>query len=271
MAQSEKVKELLRRLEEGTGEIYSRYESLVRASDAGYDAKISELEGDYQRAAGLASAQAKVDLKNTLEKMADAGYMNSGETVQATIAANANRASALSALSVQKAKDKRAYLEEKDQARAKLLLQGEKEAQDFKNQVSDAVREQENLDREYEAKERELAFEQAMQQENLKLEKELSAAKIAQIAAETYKAQQEAAAKATESKKETGIQPKKTPYEYVDDIVKQNTTYHKKKGYKVIDRKAILLAISSIVKDTKIAYQYRYEMYLYGKSLGYIK
>ncbi len=277
MAQSEKVKELLRRLEEGTGEIYARYESLIRASDAGYDGKIAELENDYQRAAGQVSAQAKIDRKNTLEKMADAGYLNSGETVQATIAANANRAAALSALSVQKAKDKKAYLQEKDKARASLSLQGEKEVTNLKKEVTDAVREQENLDREFEAQERQRAYEQALKEENLKLEKELSAARIAQMAAQTRQAEQETALaaaaqvqKEAESKKNKGIQPKKTPYEYVDDIIEQNTTYNKKKKYKVIDRKAILLAISAIVKDTKISYDYRYEMYLYGKSLGYV-
>ena len=59
--------------------------------------------------------------------------------------------------------------------------------------------------------------------------------------------------------------------EYVDEIVKQNSKYNKKKGYTVVDRKAILLAISSVVKDTRLSYNYRYEMYLYGKSMGYIQ
>ena len=75
----------------------------------------------------------------------------------------------------------------------------------------------------------------------------------------------------TEEKKAEGIVPEKDPYEYVQEIIKQNSKYNKKKGYTVVDRRAILLAISSVVKDTRLSYQYRYEMYLYGKSLGYIK
>ena len=272
MAQSEKAKEILRRLKEGTAGIYARYESLIRSSDAAYQAKLAEVDQNYAAEANLASAQAKIDLKNTLTKMADAGYVGSGETVQATIAANANKAKALSSLATQKAKDKREYEVEKEKARAALSLQGEKEAMDYEASMAKALQEQENLDREYEAKiaeaqrayeqrERELAaaeeernFQQKIQTEKLNLEKAAAA-------------QKEAAAK---EEKEAGIVPEKDPYDYVDDIIKKNTTYHKKKGYKVIDRKEILLAISSIVKDKRISYRYRYEMYLYGKSLGYI-
>ncbi len=290
MAQSEKAKEILRRLQEGTSEIYARYESLIRSSDAAYQSKMAEVDREYAAAANRASAQAKIDLKNSLEKMADAGYVGSGETVQATIAANANKAEALSLLATQRAKDKKEYEMEKEKARATLSLQGEKEAMDYEASMAKALQEQENLDREYEenkaraereyqqrereleaqriaqeaqreqerleyeAREKERAFNQMLQAEKLKLEKAAAAKK-------------EAEAKA---KKAAGITPEKSPYDYVDDIIEKNTTYHKKKGYKVIDRKEILLAISAIVKDTRISYQYRYEMYLYGKSLGYV-
>lgn len=257
MSQSEQVKELLRRLQEGTASIYSRYESMIKASDAEYDAKIKALEGEYQRAAGQASAQAKIDLKNTLEKMADAGYLKSGGTVQATISANANRSAALSALSVQKAKDKKEYELGKEKAKTDLTLQGEKEASDFESQMNDAILQQENLEKEWEEQKKQRLFEQRMQEENLKLERQLAQAKLGQTS--------------KDSAKKSGITPEKDPYEYVDEIVKRNTKVNKKKGYKVIDRKAILLAISSIVKDTKLSYEYRYEMYLYGKSLGYVK
>ena len=62
-----------------------------------------------------------------------------------------------------------------------------------------------------------------------------------------------------------------TPQEYVDEIVKKNSRYNKQKKYTVVDRRAILQSISAIVKDTRLSYQYRYEMYLYGKSMGYLQ
>lgn len=248
MAQSDQIKQILKRIEEGTEKIYSRYESLIRASNSGYDAAMQGLEEDHAREANAVSARAKMDLKNTLEKMADSGYIHSGETVQATIAANSDRARALSDLAVQKAKAKLGYESQKAEKAAELGLAAEKEIGQFQDQMQQEIREQENFEREQEAAEKQRKFEN-----------DLAAAKL------------DAQKKSEETSKDERIQPKKSPYEYVDEIVERYTTYNKKKGYKEIDRKAILLAISAIVKDKSINYQYRYEMYLYGKSLGYIK
>lgn len=246
MAQTDQIKEILKRMEEGTEKIYSRYESLIRASNAGYEAAMKDLEADYAKEANAISARAKVELKNTLEKMADSGYIHSGETVQATIASNSDRARALSDLAVQKAKSKRSYESEKAQKAAELGLAAQQEIGTFQDRMQSEIREQENFEREQLAAEKQRNFENALAVQKLNAQKE-------------------------SEKAEEKIQPKKTPYEYVDEIVKRYTTYNKKKGYKEIDRRAILLAISAIVKDKALDYRYRYEMYLYGKSLGYIK
>ena len=249
MAQSDTIKQLLKRLQDGTASIRARYESLANASDAQYRAKIDDLEEEYNRAANAASAQAKINLKNNLEKMADAGYSRSGETLQATIAAGADRANMLSRLSAQKAKDKRGYESEMASARAGILTEGETAAQQLENEISQMILAQQNADREYEAEERQRAIDNKIKQQSL--------AQNAQ--------------KSASEDDEEGIVPGKNPYEYVQEIIKQNSKYNKKKGYTVIDRRAILLAISAVVKDTRLSYQYRYEMYLYGKSLGYIQ
>ena len=245
MAQTDTIKELLKRLEDGTAEIRSRYASLAGASDKSYQAKISALESDYAKAVNAATAQSQIHLKNNLEKMADAGYTRSGETVQATIAAGSDQAKMLSALAVQKAKDQKSYESEMASARANLELEGEKAAADYEKEVSQMILEQQNADRAFEAEERQRAFDNQIKKQTL-------------------------AQSSQEKKKEEGIVPDKSPYEYVQEIVKQNSKYNKKKGYTVVDRKSILLAISAVVKDTRLSYAYRYEMYLYGKSMGYI-
>ena len=242
MAQTDQIKEILKRMDEGTEKIYSRYENLIRESAKGYDAALESIELEHAKEANAASARAKVDLKNTLEKMADSGYIHSGETVQATIAANSDRARALSDLAVQKAKDRAANEAKKAEKIAELGLMAEEEADAFQERMYSELREQENFEREEAAAQKQRDFENALAQQ-----------------------------KAASEKKEKSFEPQKSPYDYVDEIVEQYTTYNKKKGYKEIDRKAILLAISAIVKDQSISYQYRYEMYLYGKSLGYIK
>jgi hypothetical protein len=297
MAQTDQMKEILKRMEEGTEKIYARYESLIQASNSGYDAAMRDLETEHAREANAVSARAKVDLKNTLEKMAESGYIHSGETVQATIAANSDRARALSDLAMQKAKDKRGYESQKAQKAAELGLAAQKEIAQYQDQMQTELREQENFEREQLATEKQRNFENEIAREKLDLEKqglevqkegqkaqiEIEKAQIEnqkiQREIERAEKEREQAQKASEQaqkaiaqkQKDEKIKPEKSPYEYVDEIVKKYTTYNKKKGYKEIDRKAILVAIANIVTDQSLNYQYRYEMYLYGKSLGYIK
>lgn len=250
MSQSNLMMQLLKRLEDGSNAIRERYESLAKASDAAYRGKIEQVERDYAEAANAASAAAKINLKNSLEKMADAGYYRSGETVQATIAAGADHSRSLAALAVQKAKDKKEYESEMANARANLSLQGEKEAMDFENSLSERILEQENADRVFEAEERQRKTENEISRQQLLLEEK----KISQ---------------GEEKEKSEALVPSKDPYTYFNEIVKKYTKTPKGKNYKIIDRKAVRLALSAIVKDRTISYRYRYEMFLYAKSMGY--
>ena len=250
---------LLKRLEDGTNQIWEQYQKRVNASAAGYRQKAKELEQDYADAANQASARAKIDLNNTLEKMADNGYIRSGETVQARISGNAAKNSALGKLAVQKAKDKNALDLEQLEGETELSLAAQKEAQSLRNQVLDQIRDQENWEREYQMEAEQNAIENRIAQEKLDLEK-------SRVSAELAKADAEAKAK----EQNDGITPKKSAYDYLDDIVKKNTTTNTKKGYKVVDRKSIYQAVTSMLKDTTLSYQYRYELYLYAKSLGYV-
>ncbi len=256
MSQTDTIKAYLKRLEDGAAEIRSRYKNLAAASDAEYRARISRMDADYKDAVSAASAQAQIHLKNNLEKMADAGYVRSGETVQATIAAGADRAKMLSSLRGDYTQEKQAVENEMSRARDGILLEGEKEAAEYENLAAETLLAQQNADREFEAAQKQRAFENELKKQSL-----------AQSKAEfEYKVSQE-----KKEKSEEGIVPEKTPYEYVEEIVKQNSRYNKKKKYTVVDRKAILLAISAVVKDTRLSYKYRYEMYLYGKSMGYLQ
>lgn len=250
MAQTDTIKEYLRRIEDGSAAIRARYESIAQASDARYRAKISKLDSDYASDLNRVSAQSQINLKNNLEKMADAGYTRSGETVQATIAAGSDRAKMLAALGTQYAQDRANYENEMDSARESILLEGEKEATDHETKAAELALAQENADREFEAEERQRAFDNEIKRQTLEK-------------TDTSKSKGE--------EEEDGFIPEKSPYEYVQEIVKQNSKYNRKKKYTVVDRKAILLAISAVVKDTRISYRYRYEMYLYGKSMGYIQ
>ena len=250
MANKDYTAKILQRMEEGTEEIYSRYEQLIRASEKSYDAKIGELENRYRNETRLASARAEVDLKNTLEQMADSGYTRSGETLQARAYANASRSAALAALATERAEGITLLESEKEKTSKELLAQAGKEANAQQTELERIQLEQTNWEREYEAKRMQEAEENRLAEEKLKLESQNQ--------------------EKEEEKKSEAIVPEKSVYDYLDDIVKKHTTYNNKKGYKTVDRKGILQSLSTIIKDTKISYRYRYELYLYGKSLGYI-
>ena len=235
MATKNQSLSILQQMEEGTREIYSRYEKLMNSASAGYEKRKKEINADYALAANQASARAKIDLKNTLEQMADSGYVRSGETLHATIAGNAARNQALSALEIQKAKDISTLESKRQETETELSTQAQKEIREYREDMLDRQREEENAQREY-------------------------ALKLAQ-----------ASSKNTQSNSQEGIEPKKNAYDYVDDIVERNTKYYPKKGYNVIDRKGILEALTLVIRDEALSYQYRYEMYLYAKSLGYIQ
>jgi len=246
MAKKDDTAEILKQMEDGTEEIFSRYQNLIQAAEASYDSKKRALDSQYEKAARLASARSEVDLKNTLERMADSGYIRSGETVQAQAFANAQRSQALTALATQNAEDTAELEAEKLKASKDLLAAAQKEAGEYQTELLRTRLEQANLDREYEAERKQEAYENQLAAQKLAME----------------------STKQSEEKKV--FEPEKSPYDYLSEIVKKNTTYNNQKGYKVVDRKAILQSISKIVKDKNISYRYRYELYLYGKTLGYI-
>ena len=122
MSQTDTIKAYLKRLEDGTAQIRSRYQNLAAASDDEYRARISRMDADYKNAVNTATAQSQIHLKNNLEKMADAGYVRSGETVQATIAAGSDRAKILSSLTSDYTQNKKAVESEMNRSRESLLL-----------------------------------------------------------------------------------------------------------------------------------------------------
>lgn len=259
MADKKLTTSILKRLEEGTAEIWSRYQKMIAASGAEYDRKRKELDSDYTAAANRAAAEARIGLNNTLEKMADSGYVRSGETVHATLSANAAKANALATLAAQRAKDRSALDVAETGAQAELNAGAQKEVSQFQNQMLEALRDQENRDRAYEAEEQQRAYENRLAQEKLELEKSAQAAKMTQ-----------ATESKTSSQKETGVVPQKSAYTYLEEIVKRYTKKVQGKNYSTVNKTSVYKAVLEVIRDPNVSYQYRYELYLYAKSLGYI-
>ncbi len=227
---------ILQQMEEGTREIYSQYEKLMQNAKADYDRRKEEILSEHTAAANAASARAKIDLKNTLEKMADSGYVRSGETVQATIAHNAAKNQALSHLDAQKAGALSDLEGQRIETETDLLIRAQNQVRSYREKMLEKQQKKEEADRKY----------------------QLEAAKAAaKTAAKTEEAE--------------GIELKKSATDYVEAMVKKYTRKNTKKGYSYVDRKALLEALTPVIRDETLSFRYRYEMYLYAKSLGYIE
>lgn len=302
MTIKELTQSVLKRLEEGTAEIYARYQALSAAADRAYETKSADLDQDYRKAANAASAQAKIGLNNTLEKMADSGYVKAGETVQATIAANSDRQNALGYLAAERLKGKSSLAVSKANEEAERSISQSREMSQLKAEAEQQILDLEKEERERIAKEEEAELarqEKARQEEIARQEKEWERqekARQEELARQEKELERQAAEKQQEFEnrlaleklylekaklasssqtsketKEDGFEPSKSAYTYLQEIVKNYTktrTYDgKKQTY--VDKNAVISAIGSIVKDENISRSYRYELYLYAKSLGY--
>lgn len=241
MANSNEAAKILKQLEEGTREIYARYEGLIEQNEKKAREKERAIRAEYAAAANAAAARSRIDLNNTLERMADAGMVRSGETVQASLAANADRNRALAQLDAQKAKDLSELSLGQTQTELDLRLAADEQVAAMRNEAQKAAREQANADREYALAEKEYQLKASA-----------------------------ASGSGSGSGGNEALVLSQSPYELLQEIVKQNTSYHRDKGYKAIDRTGIRNAVISLCRDKNLSVRYRYELYLYAKGLGYL-
>jgi len=242
MAIKDYTKELMQRLQDGTQGIRTRYEALAKKLKSDRLAEENALAEETRALKNAAAARSRIALQGELEQMADSGYLQSGEAVQARMAENARAVRAQSQIDSDAARSLDRIRSEYTEA---ALTLGEGEARELsalRSDAEDALRDELRSQREMAEKEAERAHE-----------KELALLKTTGSASA-----------------DAGIEPQKSAYDYVDDIVKSATRYVPSKGYRVVDRKAILQRLSSLIRDEGISKRYRYEMYLYGKSLGYL-
>lgn len=223
MEKNQITAKLLKRLEEGTDAIYRRYESLIQSGRRARQMREKELAEEGRSLANQIAAQSRIDLKNTLEKMADSGLQRSGETVQAQIAANADRNRALATVAKERQKGINELALEEAKLEAGYRQEAEEAVREWQSDTMDAIRDAESLG---------LGGSGALSGE-------------------------------------TGVELEKDPYEMLSALVERHTRNYPKYGYKVIQKKELAQALDRLMRDEKISYRYRYELYLYASSLGY--
>lgn len=262
MANREETSLLLKKIEEGTQGIYSRYQKLVSAANAEYDSDIASLDAGFAKEANKAAAQSRINLSNTLETLGEKGLSRSGESVQSEITSRAGLVSALGALSAQKEASRSELERAKTKNKATLLSEAEDKALTLRIDGYKAYLEALDRDREFEADEEQRKFENSIKSAQLELEKQKAASASASASTKN-------SSKSTSSE-DGAVSFKMTPAQYFEEIVARFTTKEKGKKYKVINKTKIRDTIAEVIRDTNLSGSWRYELMTYARSLGYL-
>ena len=79
-----------------------------------------------------------------------------------------------------------------------------------------------------------------------------------------------AGASAAAKTQDAGLTPSRSPYSFLKEIVEQNTTVDPDdRRYKIVNKTNISKALKAIVEDPGVSADYRRELDLYARSLGY--
>ena len=252
MANKDYASEILARMESGTEDIYSKYNSLIAASDAKYDAAIKDLDGTYSAAANQTAAKNKIDLSNTMERLTDKGLASSGQSLHSELVSNAGLLNSLASLTSQKAKDTAAYRLGKQTSALELEAKKSEEAGKYRGDMYQSYLNQVNADRSYEQTQAKNDFDNQIKSAYLELDR------------------QKAYTSASPSSAGGGITLKQSPKDYLQSIVDRCTTVDPGKKYKIVNKTQIEAAVREIYNDPNISQAYRYELLTYAKTLGYI-
>ncbi|MBQ3866613.1 MAG: hypothetical protein II776_06895 [Clostridia bacterium] len=261
MSIKDTASEILRRMEEGTAEILSRYRQRAAAGDEAYKTRLADLDRDYRAAAREMIGRNEADLRDRLTGMADLGLAHSGAAAQARISASTALTGSLGQLSGQWNAAREKIRTERDAARAELEREGEEKAREHENALYQLLIKQQNADREYEAARADQAEKTALEKQKLALQR-ISVSRGS--AAKTS-----SSGKGTSS--EAGLELDQAPAKMMDTILQNCRRYNKQGKYYYYDRRSVQRAVKEILEDTRITVAYRYRLYAQARALGYVK
>lgn len=128
-----------------------KYDALTGAIDEEYLARNREINQNNVKSKNAASANYKTSLANAQKNLLDRGLEKSGESVNTEIRSNLSKNSAFAALDAEAESARQANALSRSQEKSRLISSRLEEEADLEDSMNRALREQYNLDREYEA------------------------------------------------------------------------------------------------------------------------
>jgi len=266
MAKTDLASRILKEMESGVSDLYRAYQSRIRTSGERYDSLKQEIAADTEEKKRLERSASAIRLKNSLEKLAEQGLAASGGAMQTRLSENAALAGALSKIEASGRASENELLREKEKERAELEEKQASALTSYRTQMMKSYLDQLNADRDREAENAKINRELSLKARSIALQEQKYKNSLSSASASSSSSSSSGAKNA-----ETGIVPKKTPYEYLDEIVAKYTTRDPNdRRYKLINKGAIAKTLNTLVRDVTLAESYRKELYLYAKTMGYL-
>lgn len=305
MATKETASSLWNNLNRGLDSLYQKYKTLRTSTEEKYEAKKESLAPEYTALRNSAAVQNRIQQANTDRRMVQKGLGTSGEAVRRELLQGVALQQNLTDIDLQESEQKAKLDAEKLEKVAALSAEEEGEVAQYIYKMNDAYYTQLERDRkgaleqeQWEAKKKQTAFENKLKEEELALEKQkqADAAEIDRILAEAkLAAAQKSASSSSGSKNNKNSEDESSvggaavlgvggslllggnnfkpssvnAKTLVQDIISQNS-YTDAYGTKGENRKQIENDIHEIVKNQSLNKDYRYEVYLYAHTLGYV-
>lgn len=285
-------------LNEGLDSLYQKYRSLKETESSSYRDRISALDGQYQALKNSAAAQSRVAQANLDLSLAEKGLGASGESVRRGALTGAALQENLTQIDLKKQQSKNELESEKSAALSKLDAEESEAVSDYVYRMNESYFDQLNRDREMalneeklritkeqnaferDYKERELELKREQEAFSQKIESALNEAKVAYYNAKSTSTKSSSASASSStalgvggSKLESIASGSVYPESYnarqiVSDILSNNSDTDFS-GNQYYDTEKINKAIRDLMNDTTLDKQYRYEIYLYAKALGF--
>ncbi|MBP5288352.1 MAG: hypothetical protein J6Z79_00580 [Clostridia bacterium] len=257
---------ILKRLEEGTQAIYDQYREKAKGADASYQQKLSDLDLDYREAARALDGTARVNLQDRLTGLSDLGLASSGAAQQARISARTALLGALGKLTARLTRDRAAARGSYEAEKAALAAEEAEKTEKYRDTMTKLLMDQQNKDREFEAKEQREQQKIALQQQKLTLQQQTAAARSSGSGSGKTTASKSSASAA----KEAGLTPDQKPAKMMSTIIQANRKLNKTERTSYVDRARVQQAVMQILNDTRITKTYRYQLYTQARAMGYI-
>ncbi len=307
MAEKDYASRLWENLNDGLDTLYQKYKSVRKANAIQKSEELAALPAEFREMRDTAAAEQRIAKANTDRRMAEKGLGASGEAVRRDLLQNAALQQNLSAIDRQEQSEKSALETSYREAEAKLdaeeaddianyvykmneayFNQLEKDRQDALEQEKLRLQKEQN-ELENKRKEEELALKKAAQEHDQKIDLILAEAKLASSSSSSSSSASSSASKTKKNSTSDGgtilgvggskligvgedesFSPDSiSPKAMVQDLVEKHT-YKSRNGTAYCDEETLASAIRSVLSNYSLTKEYRYEVYLYAHTLGYL-